>query len=96
AARRAAPAAAAHRPVRPDAALPARARYLRLTPDRSDAVFRITGVEAELASTAPETPMRWIELTATPMRIDERTAYAYSLEGPFPVRAVDVALPGNH
>lgn len=73
-----------------------RARYLRLTPDRSDAVFRITGVEAELASTAPETPMRWIELTAAPMRIDERAAYAYTLEGPFPVRAVDVALPGNH
>ncbi|HZH43237.1 MAG TPA: DUF3999 domain-containing protein [Lysobacter sp.] len=71
-----------------------RARYLRLTPDRADALFRITAVEAELASTAAAPPLQWLELA--PAADAEAGTYEYTLAGPFPVRAADLALPGAH
>lgn len=71
-----------------------RARYLRLTPDRPDAAFQVTRVEAELASTVAGSPMQWIELA--PRESDDGRAFEYELAGPFPVRAADVVLPGNH
>lgn len=73
-----------------------RARYLRLTPDRADAPFRIIAVEAELASTAAQPPMQWVELPATPTTVDGRTVYEFDSNGPFPVRAADIVLPGSH
>ncbi|WP_147652568.1 DUF3999 domain-containing protein [Vulcaniibacterium gelatinicum] len=73
-----------------------RARYLRLTPDRAEAAFEVTAVEAELASTVAPSPLQWRELA--PRAAAEGTAptFDYDLGGPFPVRAAEVALAGNH
>lgn len=71
------------------------ARYLRLTPERGDAVLDVTAVTAEIAPVVPAAPPRWIEL-APRVGSDGGMMFEYELDGRFPVRQVDVALPGNH
>jgi len=69
-----------------------KARYLRLTPDRSDQRITITGVDAEFAA-ARETPaLQWRVLPAR--RVED--AFEFDIDGRFPVQHADVALPGNH
>ncbi|MGH8077473.1 MAG: DUF3999 domain-containing protein, partial [Lysobacter sp.] len=73
------------------------ARYLRLTPDRSDQVLTITQVSAELAAPKVASPPQWLDLRGQRSADDGRTAsFEFELDGRFPVQWVDVALPGNH
>jgi hypothetical protein len=70
------------------------ARYLRLTPDRFDQTAEITAIEAVFAPPAVEADLQWVELA--PDRPASGQAHEYTLDGRFPIRQVDVALPGNH
>lgn len=72
-----------------------RARYLRLTPDRVDQPLEITAVQAVFAPQAVAATVQWIELA--PRQVDdEGREFEYRLDGRFPVRQLDVALPGHH
>lgn len=74
-------------------------RYLRLTPDRSDQPVSVTGVFAQLASAGAAAVPSWIEPRG--QRVDVRgapdnTVFDFESGGRFPVRQVDVVLPGNN
>lgn len=73
-------------------------RYLRLTPDRVDQLITITGVFAELASARTSATPKWIELGGRGVkgRGSDAIAFEFDSGGRFPVRWVDVALPGNN
>ncbi|MCF7223368.1 DUF3999 domain-containing protein [Marilutibacter chinensis] len=72
-----------------------RARYLRLTPDRTDQPLAVTAVTAVFAPRADVAPPSWVELS--PVRTSaDGLAYEFVLEGRFPVQQADVALVGNH
>ncbi len=73
-----------------------RARYLRLTPDRSDQALTITGVSAELAAAKTAPAPQWLELRGRRSDSDGRSAFEFELDGRFPVQWADVVLPGNH
>ncbi len=75
-----------------------KARYLRLTPDRSDAAITVTGVFAELATARAVVEPKWIELTGTKAGMRgsaPATVFEFAVAGRFPVELADVALPGN-
>lgn len=72
------------------------ARYLRLMPDRRDQAPAVTRISVELAVPAVAPPPQWIELAGRRADRDGRTGFEFELDGRFPVRQVDVALPGNH
>lgn len=72
-----------------------RARYLRLTPERGGGVPGLIDISAEVAPAAPVVPPRWLEL-APQAGTAGGTVFEYELDGRFPVRQVDVQLPGNH
>lgn len=72
-----------------------RPRYLRLTPDRNDTRIDVTGIEAELATSAAPAALRWIELRGTRDDASPST-YVFDLDARVPVAQIDVALPGNH
>jgi hypothetical protein len=73
-----------------------KARYLRLTPDRSDQPITITGVDAELAAAKATPTSQWLELAGRRVETDGGDAFEFDIAGRFPVQQVDVALPGNH
>ncbi len=73
-----------------------KARYLRLTPDRSDQPVAITGVSVELAAARAAPVPMWIELAGQRSGSDPARTFEYELDGRFPVQQVDVALAGNH
>ncbi|GAB3347829.1 DUF3999 domain-containing protein [Lysobacter tyrosinilyticus] len=73
-------------------------RYLRLTPDRSDQLISVTGVFADLASAGAAAVPNWVEPRGR--SVDVRgspagTVFDFDSGGRFPVRRVDVVLPGN-
>ena len=72
------------------------ARYLRLMPDRRDHAPTITRISAELAVPKSAPAPQWIELNGRRSSGDGRTRFEFELDGRYPVRQVDVALPGNH
>jgi Protein of unknown function (DUF3999) len=71
------------------------ARYLRLTPDRSDQAITITAVSAELAIARTAAAPQWLELTERRIGGNADT-FEFDIDGRFPVQQVDVALGGNH
>ncbi|HEV8696035.1 MAG TPA: DUF3999 domain-containing protein [Lysobacter sp.] len=71
------------------------ARYLRLTPDRSDQPITITAVTAELAIARTAAAPQWLELTGRSVGGNTDT-FAFDIDGRFPVQQIDVALAGNH
>lgn len=73
-----------------------RARYLRLTPDRSDQALTITRVSAELAAAKAAPAPQWLQLRGRRTGSDGRSGFEFELDGRFPVQWADVALPGNH
>jgi hypothetical protein len=73
-----------------------KARYLRLTPDRSDQPITITGVDAELAAAKATPAPQWLALPGRRVEADGGDAFEFDIVGRFPVQQVDVALPGNH
>ena len=72
------------------------ARYLRLMPDRRDQVLAITRISAELAVPTAAPAPQWVELSGRRSSSGGRVHFEFELDGRFPVRQVDVALPGNH
>lgn len=75
---------------------PVRARYLRLVPRQQDQrPLRLASVHVETAAQAGVTDWQWLELA--PQRIDENgaEAFAYRLDGRFPVEVADIATSGN-
>lgn len=72
------------------------ARYLRLMPDRLDQAPAITQVSAELAAPKVAPAPQWLDLSGRRSISGGRTSFEFELDGRFPVRQVDVALPGNH
>lgn len=72
------------------------ARYLRLMPDRHDQAPDITRISAELVAAKVAPAPQWIPLAGKRSSRDGRTRFEYELDGRFPVRQVDVTLPGNH
>ncbi|QIL19925.1 DUF3999 domain-containing protein [Thermomonas sp. HDW16] len=73
-----------------------KARYLRLTPDRSDQPVAITGVLAELAVARTAVAPEWIELAGRRADAGSDVAFEFELDGRFPVQLADVTLTGNH
>lgn len=72
-----------------------KARYLRLTPDRSDQPIVLTGVTAELSIARAAAAPRWLELKGRRIGSNADT-FEFDVDGRFPVQQVDVALTGNH
>jgi len=72
------------------------ARYLRLTPERSDQPVAIDGVSVELAAARAAPAPSWLELAGRRSGSGAATAFEFELDGRFPVQQVDVALAGNH
>ena len=73
-----------------------KARYLRLTPDRSDQPIAISGVSVELAAARALPQPAWVELAGKRMNRGNEVAFEFDLDGRFPVQLADVALAGNH
>ena len=72
-----------------------RARYLRLTPERTDQAVEIAAIAAVLAPKAVAAPLDWIELSPVRASGDGRV-FEFAVQGRFPVQQADVALAGNH
>ena len=73
-----------------------KARYLRLTPDRSGQPIAISGVSVELAAARALPQPAWVELAGKRMNRGNEVAFEFDLDGRFPVQLADVALAGNH
>ena len=72
------------------------ARYLRLSPDRSDQPLAVTGVFAELAAARTLPVPAWLELSGRRADTGGETAFEFAVDGRFPMQQADVALAGNH
>lgn len=72
------------------------ARYLRLVPTtRQPTALALVGVEAELAGIANAPALQWETLAGRRSDGRDGVAFEYTLQGRFPIEAVDVALPDN-
>jgi hypothetical protein len=79
-------------------ALSATGRYYRVVPtgERSAASLAVQSVHAILPSLPIALDWQWREDAGTRSDEDGAVAFAFELDGRFPVRQVDVALGGNH
>ena len=74
----------------------ASARYLRLVPLAGAAGLVVTRVEAERdAGATRPLPTQWRELSGSAATGTDAPAFAYELDGRFPVESVDLALAAN-
>lgn len=77
-------------------ALSEQARYYKILPLQTGAGPGIVAVRALVPSAAVATDWQWRELSGTRLDEDGRAVFEFKLDGRFPIRRVDVAMPGNH